>query len=138
MSSDDLEVFLDNKIEEVSRFLDCVEQFGQQAGLSNEQIHAVMLSLDEAVTNTISYGYPQGGEHKIRISLKKGDHDFTAVIEDDGVAFNPLEAPEADLTLSLEQRPIGGLGIHFMRTFMDSLNYSRTEGKNVFTLVKKL
>jgi anti-sigma regulatory factor (Ser/Thr protein kinase) len=57
---------------------------------------------------------------------------------DDCRPFNPLERPEVDTTKPLEEKPIGGLGVHLMRKFMDELDYRREEGKNVFRMRKKL
>ncbi len=64
---------------------------------------------------------------------------LTAVLTDDGKPFNPLEeAPVAILDGSIEERPIGGLGIHFMRILMDEVAYQRTNGHNQLTLIKHL
>jgi anti-sigma regulatory factor (Ser/Thr protein kinase) len=60
------------------------------------------------------------------------------VITDTGVPFNPTEVVAADTTLSAEERPIGGLGILLVRELMDSINYERTDGKNILTLTKTI
>jgi len=59
-------------------------------------------------------------------------------VTDDGHPFNPLEAPEPDTTLPVEERPIGGLGIYLLRKMFDRMDYTRTDGKNRVTLRKKL
>ncbi len=133
-----LDVELKNDLCEITRLLNLVEQFAKDTGLPDDALNAVMLSLDEAVTNTINYGFPGGGIHCIRLTLRREPDSITSIIEDDGIPFNPLEAPEADLTSPIEDRPIGGLGIHFIRNYMDELYYRREDGKNIFTLVKKI
>jgi anti-sigma regulatory factor (Ser/Thr protein kinase) len=127
-----------NDLSEITPLLTRIEQFGEAAGLADDQTNAMMLVIDEAVTNTISYGFPAGGDHTISIALSRDDQTCTVVVEDDGVAFNPLEAPEANLDASLEERGIGGLGIHLMRSYMDTLDYRRDQGKNILTLGKNL
>jgi anti-sigma regulatory factor (Ser/Thr protein kinase) len=64
--------------------------------------------------------------------------EFVARIEDDGVEFNPTEHPIPDLDAPLEERKVGGLGIHLVRQIMTSVEYQRVAGKNVVTLRKKL
>ena len=64
--------------------------------------------------------------------------EVKAEVEDDGQPFNPLEAPEADTTKPLEERTIGGLGIHLARKLIDGLEYQRQEGKNLLLLKKAL
>ena len=88
------------------------------------------LALDEILTNVISYGYDDAGEHQItaRFSLEQGK--WTAEVEDGGRPFNPLASPEANTQQSLETRPIGGLGIHLVRKLIDELEYRRQNDKN--------
>ena len=67
------------------------------------------------------------------------DQDLLSIqVADDGVAFNPLLAPEPDLDLAIDQRPVGGLGIHLMRTMMDDLEYKRVNGQNLLTVRKRV
>ena len=66
------------------------------------------------------------------------DNELVVKVEDDGREFNPLELPEPDLEQKLEERPIGGLGIHLVRNLMDELDYKRTHNKNILTMKKKI
>jgi len=104
--------------------------------------NAIELSLDELLTNIISYGYNDNDSHLITVDLwLEGEDDSKFVIirlVDDGVKFNPLEKKEVDLDLPLEEKQIGGLGIHLVKKLMDELHYERREDKNVLTLKKKL
>ncbi|MCK9298917.1 ATP-binding protein [Methanoculleus sp. YWC-01] len=106
------------------------------AGCGDELVFAVQLAVDEACSNTILYGY--GGEAgTITIACTADDDAVRVTIIDDGVAFDPLTAPPPPLDVPAEERPIGGLGIHFIRTVMDSVTYARKDGKNVLSMEKK-
>jgi sigma-B regulation protein RsbU (phosphoserine phosphatase) len=86
----------------------------------------------------MNYGYPAGQVGHIEVKALANEKTLTFVICDDGIPFDPTAKSEVDTTLSVEQRPIGGLGIHLVRTIMDSINYERTRGRNILTLRKKL
>jgi sigma-B regulation protein RsbU (phosphoserine phosphatase) len=79
-----------------------------------------------------------GTEGDITINMLFDGHTLHFQIIDEGVAFDPTSKQKADTTLSAEDRQIGGLGILLLRELMDSINYERTDGKNVLTLIKKL
>ncbi|HET7597031.1 MAG TPA: ATP-binding protein [Burkholderiales bacterium] len=96
------------------------------------------IALDEALSNIIKHGYPDGGVHEIRLRLAVSEGMLIAEIEDDGVPFDPLNAPAPDIDAPLEQRPVGGLGVHFMRELMDEVAYTRTAGHNSLVLKKRL
>lgn len=98
----------------------------------------VSLVIEELVTNCIKYGYDDEGEHVIDIVLSLGDRMLTMVVADDGHAFNPLEAPRPDLSAAIEDRPIGGLGLHLLRELSDEARYERRDGRNRLTLVKRM
>ena len=138
MSSKAIHIILKNDIREMSQLLDRIEQFAQEVGLTAAQTYALKLAVDEAFANAISYGYPQGGEHCISIALTKEQNCLSAVLEDDGIPFNPLEVPELDFSLPIEECSKCGLGIHLMRSFMDTITYRREGGKNILTFSKKL
>jgi anti-sigma regulatory factor (Ser/Thr protein kinase) len=132
-----ISVRLENKITELLRMSQALEAFGQLHQIPAKVLHAANLSLDEILTNIISYGYDDGNEHQIilRFALETGE--LILEVEDDGRPFNPLELPEPDTTSPLEERPVGGLGIHFVRKLMDAVEYSRKDGKNLLVMKKK-
>jgi anti-sigma regulatory factor (Ser/Thr protein kinase) len=101
-------------------------------------MHDLNLALEEILTNIISYGYTDNREHEIRVSLSVQPGEVTAEVEDDGRPFNPLEAPEPDTAKSLEEKMIGGLGIHLVRKLTDGLEYQRQEEKNRLVMKKHL
>jgi anti-sigma regulatory factor (Ser/Thr protein kinase) len=92
----------------------------------------------ELLTNVISYGYSNDGEHEITLRLRVEPEQIRVEVEDDGKPFNPLEVPEADTTKSLEERAVGGLGIHLVRKLTDGLEYQRHKGKNLLVMRKRL
>jgi len=96
------------------------------------------LAVEELVTNCIKYGYDDRGEHFIDVEMQISDGRLVLHFSDDGRAFNPLEAPEPDFSLPIEDRPIGGLGLHLLRSMADSVTYERRDGLNRVTLVKTL
>jgi anti-sigma regulatory factor (Ser/Thr protein kinase) len=121
---------------EIKRVSTLVEEFGQSNGLPSRMIFHVNLALDELITNLITYGYPdrEPGDGDIRIDLVLDAGALTTQLRDDGFAFNPLEAPPPDLDLPVEEKPIGGLGIHFVLTVMDDVQYRYEDGFNHLTM----
>lgn len=96
------------------------------------------LVLEELITNTIFYGYEDQNEHLIKIEMSFENQVITLKIEDDGKEFNPLLMAEPNIELSVQDREIGGLGIHFVRKLMDEVSYSRMNNKNILTLTKRV
>ena len=91
----------------------------------------------ELLTNTISYGYEDAGEHSIDIMIRLEGDVLAIEISDDGIEFAPDSAADPDTNAAIEDRPIGGLGIFLTRKMMDSFDYRRDEGRNIVTLTKK-
>jgi anti-sigma regulatory factor (Ser/Thr protein kinase) len=133
-----MNVVLVNDIAEVDRLHRCVSQFCQDQGLSSEIENDLTLALEEILVNVIRYGHPEGGKHEIQIWLSLEQDCVVATVEDDGMPFNPLEAPEPDLYSPMETRPIGGLGIHLVRNITDGLEYRRNEGRNRLVMRKRV
>ena len=134
-----ISVTLVNQLFEVQKLSRLVEAFGEVEGLSTEAVFSMNLALDEVVTNIIRYAHEDDGrQHLIVVRLALDQDMLTAQVEDDGRAFNPLEAPPPDMGATIEDRPIGGLGIHLMRSVMNSVEYQREDGRNVLIMKKKL
>lgn len=94
------------------------------------------IAVEEIFINIANYAYrPEVGEALIRISI--GD-EIVLEFEDKGVSYNPLEKDDPDITKSVEDREIGGLGIFMVKKIMDAVEYRRFEGKNIFTIKKKM
>ena len=133
-----LEIKLNNKLSELGRFNQSLIEFGGRHGLAPNVVHDLNLALEEILTNIISHGYTDNREHEIKVRLSAQPGEIKAEVEDDGQPFNPLEAPEPDTTQPLEERTVGGLGIHLVRKLMDGLEYKRQEGKNKLVMKKHL
>lgn len=111
-----------------------VEELGERDNWPLDLVFKVNLVLEELGVNVVNYS---GDASEIAISLASDEHAVSVEIVDDGPPFNPLaDAVEPDLDAPLEDRPIGGLGIHLVREMMDELHYSREEGKNRLAMVK--
>ena len=106
-------------------------------GSTDEVLFSVQLAVDEACSNTILYGYPGGEAGSITIVCTVEDDTVHVTIADDGVAFDPLTAPPPLLDIPAEERPIGGLGVHFIRTVMDSVAYTRRDERNILSMKKR-
>ena len=94
----------------------------------------IKLCLNEAVTNTISYGYPDGDDAEISVELDIGDDIAVATLVDNGVAFDPLSVPEATKITDLETAQIGGFGVKLMRELSSSIAYEYADGRNRLTM----
>ncbi|RAP34378.1 hypothetical protein DID77_01150 [Candidatus Marinamargulisbacteria bacterium SCGC AG-439-L15] len=119
-----------NTISEITKLHHVIEQFGTVNEVSEKTQMNINLILEELLSNIIYYGYEDHNEHLIYLYLKYENNVLTAIIEDDGIPFNPLEAPEVDVDQSLEQKSVGGLGIHFVRKLSSALKYKRVEKTN--------
>ena len=131
-------IVLANEISEISRLNGFIEDIGEEFGLTPDVVFNLNLVLEEAVVNVINYAYPKEDHQWIYLSAKLQDGTIILVLTDTGKEFDPTMAPEADITLSADEREIGGLGIFLIRQIMNEVKYERIDGKNVLTLEKKL
>ena len=131
-------ITLSNNIDEVPQLATFVDEICEAIDLDMSTAMSLNLAIEEAVVNVMEYAYPAGTKGNVNIEAKVNDQRLKFVITDWGTPFDPTAKQEVDTTLSAEERPIGGLGIHLVRQIMDSINYERTDGKNVLTLRKKL
>ncbi len=129
---------LDNRLLELDRLADAVEAFGEAHGLAAKLRFQVRLVLDELLTNIINYGYGDENAHSIAVAMGQEGRRLRFVIEDDARPFDPLTAGAPDLGSPVEQRQIGGLGIHLVRSIMDRVAYERVGGTNRLILEKDI
>ena len=125
-------LILKNEISEISKLATFIDEVGEEMSLSPELIFNLNLVLEEAVSNVILYAYPKEEHQEISLSAQ------IFVLTDSGKEFDPTLAPDADITLSAEERQIGGLGIFLIRQIMNTVEYQRINGQNVLTLAKQL
>jgi len=129
---------LKSNLSELDNLCRHLETFGQKTGLSKKFVFEVNLVLDELFTNIISYGFDDGREHVIKVTITPENGGLCLYIEDDGKPFNPVEFEVPDVSCSIEECKIGGLGIHIIRKLMDDICYERCEDKNILKLKKVL
>ena len=127
---------LKSNLSELDNLCRHLETFGQKTGLSKKFVFEVNLVLDELFTNIISYGFDDGCEHVIKVTITPENGGLCLYIEDDGRPFNPVEFEVPDVSCSIEECKIGGLGIHIIRKLMDDICYERCEDKNILKLKK--
>ena len=138
MSARALRLILKNNLSELARIASEIEAHGEACDWPTKWILNINLSLDELVTNTVSYGYQDSDAHEIRITLTEREGSLVTVMEDDGIAFDPFTAVSTpDLEADVDERAIGGLGVHFVKTLMDEVAYERVDGVNRITLVQR-
>jgi serine/threonine-protein kinase RsbW len=133
-----LSLVLRNHLSELKRMSDAVSAWCQGNNISSAVEFHVNLALDEIVSNVIRYGWKDHGEHQFNVRLSLSNDEVTVEVEDDAPPFNPLEAPVPDLDQPLDERPVGGLGIHLVRQITDRLEYQQFDGKNLLVMKKKV
>jgi len=135
---DKLLIRIKNEISEIAKVSQIFNGFSNQHKLSKKVTNVFDMALDEMLNNIITYGYDDKNEHDIDIEIHLLDQILILKIEDDGHEFNPLDVPEADIDSSMEDRPIGGLGIHLTRNTMDDIHYTYKDKKNCLKMKKKI
>jgi serine/threonine-protein kinase RsbW len=126
------------QLAEIARMVEALEAYADRMGLPTETAYQVTLVLDELVTNIVSYGIDPGETRPITVSLSYTGGVLEIVLSDPGKPFDPRSVPPPDTEASLDDRRIGGLGVHIARSFMDSLDWRHDGGRNHLTLVKRV
>jgi len=129
---------LPNDIETIPQLNEFIDLLAEDAGLDMSLTMSLNLAIEEAVVNVMNYAYPLGTAGDVHIEATADQDWLTFVISDKGAPFDPTAKEAADTTLSVEERPIGGLGIFLVRELMDTIHYERTQGTNILTVRKRL
>ncbi|MGB7291897.1 MAG: ATP-binding protein [Thermodesulfobacteriota bacterium] len=129
-------VELKNNLTEIGRMSQVIDEFCSSNKLCSDTGFALNLSLEEILTNIIKYGYDDDDEHIILVRLYLNQGQVYIEVEDDGKPFNPLEVEPPDINKPIDERPIGGLGIHLVKNHMDSLDYRRNGNRNLLIMRK--
>ena len=130
-------ITLRNDIREIPALSAFVDGLAEEASLDPALAASLNLALEEAVTNVIMYAYPEGEAGQIEVQAERFDDRFEFTVIDSGRPFDPTSVPDADITLGVAERPVGGLGIFLVRRIMDSVSYVREQGRNVLRMLKK-
>jgi anti-sigma regulatory factor (Ser/Thr protein kinase) len=137
MSCQQFRIVLKNDLSEIAKVHPALENFGQRCSLSPKTLFEINLILEEVLANIISYAYGDNQWHEIVVRADIGSDELVIEVEDDGRPFNPLQIPPPDLERPLEQRKVGGLGLHLVRELTSSIEYTRREDKNHLVMRKK-
>lgn len=138
MVSQEYKFELKNDLSELKTLHRHLNNWGGDIGLMVDSISRINICLDELFTNIVSYGLEDDLEHKIEFTLNSDNNLVVINIEDDGIAFNPLEKVDPDFPADIESAKIGGLGILIIRKLMDNVCYERKQGKNKLTMIKDI
>lgn len=120
------------------RLSQVLDRVGEAFRLPAEVLTDLRIALDEIVTNILKYAYAGGESRGFTIHCEIHNGSLRTTIEDEGVPFDPLASPEPDLTVPLASRKVGGLGVHFVKSLMNTVAYERVGNRNRVTLTQDL
>ncbi len=132
------QLVLHNDIRQIPELATFVEHIANEANMDVSTALSVNLALEEAVTNVMLYAYPKNTKGQVDIKASILPEKIRFVITDSGIPFDPTEKEDVNVDLSLEDRPIGGLGIFLVRNIMDQIAYCRKDGKNILSMIKTI
>jgi anti-sigma regulatory factor (Ser/Thr protein kinase) len=127
-----------NDDEGMAAVMDTFASFSAENGLPAKLVATMNMALDELVSNIIKYGFADDGPHEIGMRYAIENGEIVAEIVDDGLPFNMLEREDPDLSLSIEDKPIGGLGVYLVKQLTDSQDYQRRDDRNHLVLRKRI
>ena len=136
--ANELSIQLSNNRPEIRNLRNRFDIFAKDNKIPEKAIHDVQLALDEIVTNTIEYGYEDDDKHLIDIKFTFNKESLKITIIDDANPYNILDKENPDTSLTLEDKPIGGLGIYLVKHLMTNIDYDYRDGKNHILLTKSL
>ena len=132
------EIRIINDLDEVSRLAEFIEELCSEFNLPDEITMNINLALEEAVANIIMYAYPTEEEQEILLKVSLSSGQLIFLLTDKGFSFDPTQVPDADITLPIEERSIGGLGIFLIRSIMNEVSYQRLDGENRLIMKKNI
>jgi serine/threonine-protein kinase RsbW len=127
-----------NDPEEAPRISRRVEYFLHEEQIDDSTINKILLCVDELVTNIVGHAYGDDEEHAVLLECRVLDDKVELELRDDGQPFDPTKQSRPDVKLTLDDRKVGGLGIHLVTTLMDKVTYRREGDFNVLTVTKML
>ncbi len=126
-----LKISAANQLSELPGIIDRVEEFLTTAGEATPRIYKICMIIDELFNNVVSYAFSDSEHHDIELVISSGENGIEMTVTDDGIAFNPLGKAAPDTSVPIEDRPIGGLGLHLIRSMANNINYKRTGKFNI-------
>ena len=131
-----LSIKLKNRLIDLDKIKKAVLKVSSSVDCTKRKFKEVNLILEELFANVVNHGFNDNDEHEIVLSLSCDDKDLVIRMEDDGKPFDLTSASTPDTQCAIEKRFIGGLGVHFIRYFVDECKYQRKKGKNIIELKK--
>ena len=132
-----LKINLTKNISDLTMLVTKLEKFFEENNISSISMPMTLI-LEELYTNTITHGASDGRDIFIEVNLGIDKNELVMTYKDNGIPFNVLELPEPDLTASIENREVGGLGVYYVKTLTDSVEYEYLEKQNVLKMKKRL
>jgi anti-sigma regulatory factor (Ser/Thr protein kinase) len=136
MKNAEVKLTVKNRIEDLLRVNSIFESFATQHDIGGKLRYHLLVSIEEILTNIIKYGFDEQGVHPIHITFRNDSGAIEMEFEDRGREFNPLEVGEPDLDTPIEDRQLGGLGIHLVKNMVDVAQYRRVGDRNILLLRK--
>jgi anti-sigma regulatory factor (Ser/Thr protein kinase) len=132
-----LTLVLPAKMEHLGTFITAVTEAAEAKGAGVKKVYDIELALEEALVNIINYAYPEAAGN-IELTCRYEEEWLLVEIVDTGTPFDVLSLPAPDTTLGIEERGVGGLGIHFIRKLMDEVAYRREGNRNILEMKVRL
>ena len=136
MEKVNLSIKLKNRLSELNKIKAAVSKMSATIKCTQRNSKEINLILEELFTNVVSYSFNDDKEHDIDLSLSCDEKSLIIRMEDDGKPFDFTAAAAPDTKCAIEKRCAGGLGIHFVKHFIDDCKYYRKKGKNIVVLKK--
>lgn len=128
---------LKNTPEEFAHLVPLIDAFLEKNAIGFKDQYVIQLCLEESIINVIHHGYPTQAPDVIQVKITVTPELIKVMLLDHGVSFNPLDQPESDTELSVEERSIGGLGIHLMRHYLQDMTYRRIGNANQLNFTRQ-
>ena len=126
-------------VENIDMVTEFVDEQLENLGCPVKAQIQINIAIDELFGNIAHYAYkPDVGDATVQVEVKENPLTVSITFIDSGIPYNPLTVSDPDITLSAEERQIGGLGIYMVKKYMDEISYEYREGKNILTIKKKL
>ena len=138
MQKINLSINLKNNLDELDKIKAVVAKLSETNSCACRKSKELNLILEELFANIVLHGFNDDKEHDIKLSISCDESSMLIKIEDDGIPFDLTSASAPDTTCAIEKRSVGGLGIHFVKHFMDDCQYFRQDNKNIIVLKKNI
>ena len=133
------EMTISATVENLDTVMGFIEEHLEQYGCPMKAQMQVALAVEEIYVNIANYAYnPEVGPATIQVEVHKEPLEVIITFMDNGKPYDPLAKEDPDITLSVEERDIGGLGIFLVKQTMDAVHYEYSDGRNILTIMKRL